>query len=128
MKILLDTMAFLWWVTDGPSLSHRVKKAIGDPNNSVFFSAASAWEIVIKTKLGKLRLKRTPAAFIRTHLQRNDVTSLPIELSHALQLYKLPNIHKDPFDRILVAQSQVEQLYIATNDTEIEKYDVDLLW
>jgi PIN domain nuclease of toxin-antitoxin system len=128
MKVLLDTVAFLWWVTNDNALSDRVLKAISNPDNEVFFSAASAWEIVIKIKLGRMKLKQAPDAFIRRQLQQNNISRLPIEISHALYLHKLPEIHRDPFDRILIAQSQLEQMRLATNDLEIMKYDVDILW
>jgi PIN domain nuclease of toxin-antitoxin system len=128
MKVLLDTMAFLWWVTDNNELSVRAQRAIADPENEVFFSAASAWEIVIKISLGRLKLNQTPGTFIRRQILQNNISRLPIDESHALHLYKLPDIHRDPFDRILIAQSQLEQLRLVTNDSEIQKYDVEILW
>ncbi len=121
-------MAFLWWVTDNDLLSMRARKVIADPENEVFFSAASAWEIVTKIKLGRMKLKQAPGAFIRRQLLENNISRLPIDVSHALQTYRLPEIHRDPFDRILIAQCQVEQMRFATSDSEILKYDVDILW
>ena len=128
MRILLDTMAFLWWVTDDRSLPDKVRKVVSDPENLIFFSAASAWEIVIKAKLGKLKLKQTAARFVRRHLQKNDISGLAIDVSHALHVYKLPDIHRDPFDRILIAQAQLERMDLATNDEDIQKYDVSIMW
>jgi PIN domain nuclease of toxin-antitoxin system len=128
MKILLDTLAFLWWVSNDPQLSATATKTIQNSENTIYFSAASAWEIAIKAKLGRLTVKRPVPRWIADQLRKNSFTSLSIEVRHATHVYRLPDIHRDPFDRILIAQSQVERIQILTNDPEIAKYDVRLLW
>lgn len=110
MRALLDTHTFIWWVTDDTRLSSRARNIIIDPCNILFLSAASAWEIVIKVRLGKLNLPEPPETYIPNRLAINRFESLPIEMTHALQVVNLPALHQDPFDRILIAQSQVEKM------------------
>ncbi|HEX9441358.1 MAG TPA: type II toxin-antitoxin system VapC family toxin [Roseiflexaceae bacterium] len=128
MKALLDTHAFLWWITDDPRLSSRVRELTGDSTNTLFLSAASGWEIAIKAQLGKLQLPDNLERYIADQLSLNGFESLPIQLRHALHVYTLPDLHRDPFDRILVAQSQLEQLPILTVDPQIARYGVDVIW
>jgi PIN domain nuclease of toxin-antitoxin system len=128
MKALLDTHAFLWWVTNAPQLSSTVKSLLSDRNNQIFFSAASGWEIAIKAQLKKLELPELPEVYITQQLEINSFQVLPINLRHTLQTYYLPNHHKDPFDRILVAQSQVEELPLLTLDAKIAQYGVSVIW
>jgi PIN domain nuclease of toxin-antitoxin system len=128
MKALLDTHAFLWWITDDPRLSSRVRELTGDSINTLFLSAASGWEIAIKAQLGKLQLPDNLERYIADQLSLNGFESLPIQLRHALHVYSLPDLHRDPFDRILVAQSQLEQLPILTVDPQIARYEVDVIW
>ena len=128
MRALLDTHALLWWVTNNPQFSPTVQAIIADRNNQLFFSAASGWEIAIKAQLGKLVLPSQPEQYIANQLALNLFEVLPIQLSHALQTYYLPNHHKDPFDRILVAQSQFENLPILTSDSRIAQYRVSTIW
>ena len=128
MKILLDTHAFLWWIIDSPKLSARAREVIQDSNNELFFSAASGWEIAIKAQLGRLQLPDNLEQFILEQLSLNAILVLPIQLRHALRVYTLPQYHRDPFDRILVAQSQIETLPILTADTQITPYTVETIW
>ncbi|TEU13232.1 MAG: type II toxin-antitoxin system VapC family toxin [Anaerolineales bacterium] len=128
MKVLLDTHAFLWWVTDSPKLSARARKVIQDSNNELFFSAASGWEIAIKAQLGRLQLPDNLEQFIMEQLSLNAILVLPIQLHHALRVYTLPQYHRDPFDRVLVAQSQIENLPILTADAQITPYTVETIW
>jgi PIN domain nuclease of toxin-antitoxin system len=128
MKALLDTHTFLWWITDDPQLPPRVREIISGGDNALFLSAASGWEITIKARLGRLRLPDNPERFIIEQLSLNAMTSLPIQLSHALHVYALPTYHRDPFDRILVAQSQLEKLPILTADPQIARYPVEVIW
>ncbi len=128
MKILLDTHTFLWWITDSPRLSARAREVIRDSNNELFFSAASGWEIAIKAQLGRLQLPDNLEQFIVEQLSLNTILVLPIQLRHALHVYTLPQHHRDPFDRMLVAQSQVENLPILTTDPQIAQYDVETIW
>jgi PIN domain nuclease of toxin-antitoxin system len=128
MNVLLDTHAFLWWIADNPELSSRAREVMGDGDNVLLLSAASGWEIAIKSKLGRLQLPDNPDRFVSEHMSINAMTSLPIQLSHALHVYSLPDHHRDPFDRILVAQSQLEKLPIVTRDPQITRYSVEVIW
>ena len=128
MKALLDTHTFLWWITDSPQLSSRVREIIGNGNHTLFLSAASGWEIAIKARLSRLGLPDHPVHFMLEQLSLNAFESLPIQLSHALHVYTLPAHHRDPFDRILVAQSQLERLPILTADLWISRYEVEVIW
>ncbi|MBN4002161.1 type II toxin-antitoxin system VapC family toxin [Nostoc sp. 'Peltigera membranacea cyanobiont' 210A] len=128
MRALLDTHAFIWWVTNDPQLSANARNLIADSGNILFLSVVSAWEIVIKNKLGKLTLPEPVEQYIPTRLAINRFESLPIQMSHVLQVASLPNIHRDPFDRILIAQSQVENLPIVTIDQKITQYLVQTIW
>ena len=128
MNVLLDTHAFLWWIDNNPKLSSRARGIISDAGNAIFLSAASGWEIAIKARLGKLTLPGALECFIADQLVVNAFSSLPIQLSHALHVYTLPAIHQDPFDRILVAQSQLEDMPILTADSQIAKYPVEVIW
>ncbi|MBA3924611.1 MAG: type II toxin-antitoxin system VapC family toxin [Nostocaceae cyanobacterium] len=128
MRALLDTHAFIWWVTDDSQLSPTAKSIITDQDNVLYLSAASAWEIVIKVRLGKLDLPEPPEIYIPSRLIINQFESLPIEIVHALQVINLPDLHRDPFDRIIIAQSQVEKMPILTVDSKITSYPVDVIW
>jgi PIN domain nuclease of toxin-antitoxin system len=128
MRALLDTHAFIWWVTDDTRLSSTARNIITHPENILFLSAASAWEIVIKVRLGKLSLPELPETYIPSRLIINKFESLPIQMTHALQVFNLPALHQDPFDRILIAQSQVEKMPIITVDNKIIQYPVDVIW
>jgi PIN domain nuclease of toxin-antitoxin system len=96
--------------------------------NEVFISAVTGWEIAIKTQIGRLRLPDEPQQFILEQLRVNAMISLPIEITHALHISQLPDYHKDPFDRMLVAQAQLEKLPILSADPDIGKYDVEVIW
>ncbi len=128
MKALLDTHAFLWWVTNNPQLSSTVRYILSDRNNEIFLVQLQEVEIAIKAQLRKLELPELPEIYIAEQLEINSFQVLPIELRHTLQTYYLPNHHKDPFDRILVAQSQVENLPLLTRDANIAEYGVSVLW
>jgi PIN domain nuclease of toxin-antitoxin system len=128
MRALLDTHAFIWWVTDDSQLSSIAYSIIADPSNELFLSSASAWEIVIKVRLGKLSLPEPPETYIPSRLRINKFQSLPIQMIHALQVANLPDLHRDPFDRIIIAQSQVKKMSILTVDSQIIQYPVDIIW
>jgi len=128
MKVLLDTHAFLWWITDDPKLSLRVRGIISDGENEIFISAATGWEIAIKSQIGRLKLPDEPQRFILEQLKINGMKSLPIEMRHALHVSTLPAYHQDPFDRILIAQAQMEDLPVLSADPEIGKYEVTIIW
>jgi PIN domain nuclease of toxin-antitoxin system len=118
----------LWWITDDPHLSERARQVISDPENDIFLSAASGWEMAIKTQLGKLQLPDHFEQFIAEQLFRNNITSLPVMMSHALHVQSLPLHHRDPFDRLLIAQSQLEKMPIITTDSVFADYDVEIVW
>jgi len=128
MRILLDTHAFLWWIADSLRMSSRARELIVDRRNDLFLSAASAWEIAIKAGLGRIVLPAPIDRFLVEQLRMNRIESLPIQFVHALHVHALPPVHRDPFDRMLVAQAQVEKLSILTADEQIEAYEVDVLW
>lgn len=128
MRALLDTHVFLWWITDDPRLSPRVRKIIRNGKNELFLSAASGWEIAIKARLGRLELPATPERFIPEQMAINAIASLPIQMSHTLHVHALPGHHRDPFDRLLIAQAQLENLPIVTADPQIAHYPVKVIW
>ena len=128
MRALLDTHVFLWWISDDRRLSSWVRTIIGDGNNRLFLSAASGWEIAIKAKLGRLKLPKSLETFVAEQLALNAIESLPVQMSHALHVYTLPVHHRDPFDRLLVAQAQLENLPILTADPQISLYPVETVW
>ena len=128
MRILLDTHAFLWWISDAPQLSQKARQIIGNGENALFLSAASGWELAIKTRLGKLKLPADITSFIAEQLSVNAITPLPIQMKHALHLNSLPDFHRDPFDRMIVAQAQVEGLPVLTADPQLAGYSVQIIW
>jgi PIN domain nuclease of toxin-antitoxin system len=128
VRALLDTHAFLWWTLDDPRMPARVRAVLANPGNELVFSAASAWELAIKAQVGKLRLPANLEQFIREQLDLNAMLTLPVELTHALHVLSLPLHHRDPFDRLLVAQSRLENLPIVTNDPLIAQYQVETIW
>jgi len=128
VRALLDTHTLLWWVTNDPQLSQPVREIITNPDNTLYLSVASSWEIIIKYNAGKLPLPEQAPEFIESSLKVNGFESLSIELPHILQIHQLPNYHRDPFDRILIAQSQVENLLLLTIDHQIKRYPVQTFW
>ena len=123
MKVLLDTHTFLWWVTDDSRLSLTAREVISSTQNQRLLSAAAGWEIAIKAKLGKITIQGNLKDFIHSQMETNEIQTLPVQMDHALHVYHLPNLHRDPFDRLLVAQSQLENLPIITSDPYIAKYN-----
>lgn len=128
MRYLLDTHTFLWWNMDDAQLSTLAKEIISDNNNEIFLSAASAWEIAIKTTRGRLTLPEDPTRYISNRIQLHGFQALPIQIHHAVQIYKLPTHHADPFDRLLIAQSQIESMPLISIDPDIRRYDVEMVW
>lgn len=123
MKLLLDTHVLLWWLADDARLSGPARSAIADPNNVVSVSAVSLWEIVIKRGLGKLEVPDDWYAA----LADEAFQQLPVSWRHAREVESLPELHRDPFDRMLIAQSRVEGLTLATHDENILRYDLSTL-
>jgi PIN domain nuclease of toxin-antitoxin system len=128
MKVLLDTHAFIWWVTNDPQLSQTAKATIANPANTVLFSVINGWEIVIKQGTGKLTLPEPAETYIPSRIAANQFTILPVQLSHILQVASLPDLHRDPFDRLLIAQSQVENIPIISIDRYVVQYPVNVIW
>ncbi len=128
MKILFDTHTFLWWNTENPQLSPHAREMIADGQNEIFLSAASVWEISIKAAKGKLILPEIPSLYILSRMGLYRFQPLPVQISHAVQVYDLPRHHDDPFDRLLVAQSLVESMPLISADAEIRKYEVEVIW
>ena len=128
MKLLLDTHAFLWFVWGHKNLSSTAATHIADPLNQVFFSAASHWEIAIKASTGKLKLTAPFTDFIEQSLISNNFIPLPIEVAHSDIVLGLPFHHRDPFDRMMIAQALVEQMAIVSNEAIFDSYGVQRLW
>ena len=127
MKILLDTQCWLWMQASPARFSSSALRLIEDTENELLLSAASSWEIAIKTALGKLSLPIPPAEYVPDRLRSSGVNGLPIEHSHALHVASLPHFHRDPFDRLLIAQAQLERLTILTADSQLALYDVQIV-
>jgi len=129
VRILLDTHAFLWWASErGARLSDRGRDLLGDGTNEVALSLASVWEIAIKVGVGRMDLPDAVERYIPERLRHDGFELIPIELRHAFRAGTLPRIHGDPFDRMLVAQAQVEGIPILTADPAISRYDVETIW
>lgn len=128
MKLLLDTCTFLWIVTSDASLSASARKLFSDPANEAFLSAVSAWEIALKHSLGKLPLPRPPSVLVPEERQRHQIQALPLAETAALFCAKLPELHKDPFDRMLVCQAIVAGLTLLTPDPLVTQYPVATVW
>jgi PIN domain nuclease of toxin-antitoxin system len=128
LKVLIDTHAFLWWCLDDPQLSDDAQSAIADEANTVIVSAVVGWEIAIKYRLGKLPLPEEPRQFVTSRVPLNRFAVLDISMAHALHVVSLADKHRDPFDRMLVAQAQVEDMPIISADEAISQYDVRTIW
>ena len=128
MNILLDTCSFLWLVSDSSELSLTARRLFEDPANDVYLSVASAWEIIVKHSLGKLPLPELPHDFIKSNRSRHRIETLPLDEKAVLQLSRLPEYHKDPFDRIIICQAIAGGMVILTPDTHISRYPVNTDW
>jgi PIN domain nuclease of toxin-antitoxin system len=126
--LLLDTHAFLWFVFDDPRLSERAAVAMSDPDTEPVLSVASLWEITIKRQLGRLDLGIDWPTFLRRYVEQRRVTLLDMELTHLIAYDRLPLLHRDPFDRLLVAQAKILGSPIVTADPNLRSYDVEVLW
>ncbi|HEX8355152.1 MAG TPA: type II toxin-antitoxin system VapC family toxin [Pyrinomonadaceae bacterium] len=128
MKLLLDTHAFIWWLGEPEKLSPKALALLADGDNDLLLSVASVWEMQIKIQLGKLKFTVSLSELVESHRQTNGMEVLPIELGHVLALDALPAHHKDPFDRLLVAQSNVEGASLVSRDPVFSSYPVRLIW
>lgn len=127
MKILVDTQVFLWAINGDPRIDGPLARHYSDPRSDLWFSMASAWEIFVKISTGKLSFPEEPETFLRQQITLNRLNLLPIRLEHTAQQMRLPWHHKDPFDRLLIAQAQVEGLSVLTADSQWQAYDVRVL-
>jgi PIN domain nuclease of toxin-antitoxin system len=128
MKWLLDTCTLLWWVADDAKVPASVLRKLAHEDTELYLSAGSAWEIAIKSKLGKLELPASPRAFMHEVVDLYALTVLPIELEDAVHAGELPFHHKDPFDRLIIAQSRLRKLDIVTPDDAFRPYKVSTVW
>jgi PIN domain nuclease of toxin-antitoxin system len=128
MKLLLDTHTFIWWDNEPDKLSTKVLDLCQDPNNRLILSVVSIWEMQIKSQLGKLTLNQSLADLIERQQGRNQIEILSIELPHILALNELPTHHKDPFDRLLIAQANIENAVLLSKDAVFSAYSVNVLW
>jgi PIN domain nuclease of toxin-antitoxin system len=124
VRLLLDTHVLLWFLAGDPSLSARSRAAIEEPSNELLLSVASLWEMAIKVSLGKLALPSDYTGFLTTQLAENDIEILGIGLAHTAMVVELPFHHRDPFDRMLIAQAMVERLTIVNQDRTFDAYPV----
>ena len=128
MNVLLDTHAFLWLVTGDDRLSETARKTFLNQENILFFSAASYWEICIKMSLGKISLKTGWFQTIQNEMEINAIQWLPIEMTHCAKVIKLPFHHRDPFDRMLVAQAITEKMQLLSRDSRLSAYSIKRIW
>ena len=128
MRVLIDTHVFIWWTSDVKKLSSRVHDLLLDPSTEAILSMVSIWEMQIKLSLGKLQFRTALSELVDDEINRNRIELLPLSLSHIYALSNLPHHHRDPFDRILIAQSMEEDLQILSIDEMFDTYDVKRLW
>ena len=128
MRALFDTHALIWWFSDDSSLPPTIREIIADTDNTLLVSAASAWEIAIKHRLGKLRKVADLVSDFSGRIEREGFQLLPISAEHGIRAGLLPGLHKDPFDRMLIAQAQAENIPIVSNEAVFETYRVRRLW
>lgn len=124
MSLLLDTQIFLWIFLHPGKIGSKLWAILRDSQNDLYLSAASAWEIAIKVRIGKMKLPSNPALYVPRRARESNILSLPITEEHALAVAELPLEHADPFDRILVAQAQLESLTLVTSDPVFQRYKV----
>jgi PIN domain nuclease of toxin-antitoxin system len=126
-RYLVDTHVWLWMQAEPDRLREETRAIVEDARHDLLFSAASAWEIAIKHRLGKLSLPEPPAAYVPDRIRRSGTTPLPVDHAHVLRTAELPDHHRDPFDRVLIAQAQLLGLTIITADGQFSSYDVALI-
>ncbi|WP_035985291.1 type II toxin-antitoxin system VapC family toxin [Leptolyngbya sp. KIOST-1] len=127
MRILLDTHIFLWFISGDTQLSTDVRDAIRDSDNEVYLSTVSVWEAIVKYQLGKLPLPEHPEMYLPKQRNLHQIASLALDESSVIQLAKLPPLHRDPFDRMLICQALQNGLTIATVDTAVRAYSVSVM-
>ncbi len=128
MKVLIDTHCLLWWLCEPQKLNEKAKEIFLSTENDLILSAVVSWEIAIKANLKRLRLPKRPALLFKELFEEEGFTGLPIDHGHTLMSAELPKHHFDPFDRLLIAQSQVERIPILTADKSFKLYSLELVW
>jgi PIN domain nuclease of toxin-antitoxin system len=128
MKLLLDTHTFMWWDSQFDRISPTTQEILQNPENEIWVSIVSLWEMQIKVQLGKLTLRISLQDLVNYQQRTNKIQLLSVTLPHILELEKLPPYHRDPFDRLLIAQSRTEQAVFVSRDLKIRAYDCQVLW
>jgi PIN domain nuclease of toxin-antitoxin system len=128
LRLLLDTCTFLWSIAGGGAISAAARAALVDPGNDVYLSAVSAWEIAVEHALGRLPLPEPPERYVLAQRKARGIDPWPLEEEATLYLHRLPPIHRDPFDRMLICQALVGSLTLVTPDADIVRYPVRTLW
>jgi PIN domain nuclease of toxin-antitoxin system len=128
MKLLLDTHAFIWWIDDDVRLSTAARTLLRDRGNDAFVSIATIWEIAIKVGVGRLRMPAELRPFLADQIARAGFSLLPIAFEHVVAVHALPQHHRDPFDRLLIAQCRQEDLSLVSRDGKFALYDLELVW
>ena len=128
MDYLLDTQAFLWADAEPAKLSAKARTTMADPANRLFLSVASVWEMQIKNQLGKLPLRLPLEQLVDEHVSRGSMEIWQVELSHVYDLSALPALHRDPFDRLIVATARLEKVTLISSDPLVQQYQVNILW
>jgi PIN domain nuclease of toxin-antitoxin system len=128
VRFLLDTHALLWWYSDDPALPKSCRKLIAQPDSSVFVSAVSAWEISTKFRLGRLSTAFDLVQDFGAYLDQENFLSLPMSSDHGIRAGMLPGPHQDPFDRMLIAQAEIEKLFIVSSEKVFDQYGVRRIW
>jgi PIN domain nuclease of toxin-antitoxin system len=128
MKLLLDTHTFLWFVDGNTNISSNALTLIENSSNDLYLSIASIWEIAIKVSIGKLRIAQPLEVFIPNQLSQNSISALSISVEHATHVASMEHHHRDPFDRMLVAQATVEQMPVISKDAALDAYGITRLW
>jgi PIN domain nuclease of toxin-antitoxin system len=128
MKYLLDSMIWLWSIDSVEKINELCREILENGREEVYFSAASAWELSIKARLGKLRLPAVPGQCIPAFMAKQGLRALPVTHLHAVKVYDLPLHHEDPFDRLIIAQAIAEEMTVLTADRVFRKYPVEVLW
>lgn len=128
MRVLFDTHAFLWVISDDPRLSSSARNAFSRQENEIILSVASVWEVLLKAATGRFPFPQPAGPFLRSELRKGSVIVLPILLQHVLRLEDLPSHHRDPFDRIILAQAIEEKMPIVSIDVKFRQYPVAVLW
>ena len=128
MKYLLDTNVWLWSLWEPERIARKAREEIADMSQAVFLSAVTSWEVAIKAAGGKLKLPEPPNSYVPRRMADQGIRPLPVSHPHALAVFGLPAHHRDPFDRMLVAQAQIEDMILVTADRILEKYPIEILW